>query len=63
MGRERLRGSVVSDLFAEKTLWDGRAHVCTRLSDVTDQERPLHPLGGTFGLSFAICGGVRLGGS
>jgi hypothetical protein len=62
MGRARLPGSVISDLSVEKSLWDGRANLCARLSDVTDQERPLHPLGAAPGLSLAICGSVRVGG-
>jgi hypothetical protein len=61
MGSGRLPGYVVSDLFAEKSLWEGRAHLCARISDVTDRERPLHPLGAAPGLSFAICGSLRLG--
>jgi hypothetical protein len=62
MGRAQLPGHVVSELFAEKSLWEGRAHLCARISDVTDRERPLHPMGAAPGLSFAICGALRVGG-
>jgi hypothetical protein len=59
MGRDRLAGSLVTDLSLDKTLWEGRARLCARVSDVGNRARPLHPLGASPGLAFAVCAGLK----